>query len=75
MVSKALAKDLAKDLAKGVRCYVSLWIQKHREHATVKAREMVEQLRRKGDTEGADEWLEIIVAIGTLGTPPTDARH
>jgi hypothetical protein len=28
-----------------------------------------------GDTEGADTWLRIIVAIGTLGTPPTDSRH
>ena len=51
------------------------WIQRHREHATAKAREMVEQMRRTGDAEGADTWLRIIVAIGTLGTPPTDARH
>ncbi len=52
-----------------------LWLQKHGERATARAREMVEQMRRKGDTEGADTWLQIIVAIGTLGTPPTDARH
>ena len=45
------------------------------EHATAKAREMVEEMRRKGDAEGADTWLRIIVAIGALGTPPTDARH
>jgi hypothetical protein len=32
-------------------------------------------MRRKGDIEGADTWLRIIVAIGTLGTPPTNARH
>jgi hypothetical protein len=36
---------------------------------------MVEEMRRKGDNEGADTWLRIIVAIGELGTPPTDARH
>ena len=36
---------------------------------------MVEQMREKGDHDGADTWLRIIVAIGTLGTPPTDARH
>lgn len=24
---------------------------------------------------GADVWLRIIVAIGTLGEPPTEARH
>jgi hypothetical protein len=41
--------------------------------ATAKAREMVEAMRRKGDEEGADTWLRIIVAIGTLGDPPTDA--
>ena len=33
------------------------------------------QMRRKGDNEGADRWLRIIVAIGELGEPPTDARH
>ena len=52
-----------------------LWIQKHGERATARAREMVEQMREKGDAEGADTWLRIIVAIGTLGTPPTDAWH
>jgi hypothetical protein len=51
------------------------WIQQHGGQATAKAREMVEAMRRRGDTEGADTWLRIIVAIGELGTPPTDARH
>ena len=45
------------------------------DQATAKAREMVETMRQKGDAEGADTWLRIIVAIGTLGTPPTDSRH
>jgi hypothetical protein len=36
---------------------------------------MVEEMRRKGDHEGADKWLRIIVAIGELGEPPTAARH
>jgi hypothetical protein len=52
-----------------------LWIQQHGDGATAKAREMVDQMRSKGDVDGADVWLRIIVAIGTLGTPPTDARH
>jgi hypothetical protein len=43
--------------------------------ATARAREIVEQMRRKGDHDGADTWLRIIVAIGELGQPPTDARH
>jgi hypothetical protein len=40
-----------------------------------KAREMVEEMRRKGDYDGADEWLRIIVAIGELGELPTEARR
>ena len=50
-------------------------IQRHGDKATAKARKMVEEMRHKGDQEGADEWLRIIVAIGELGEPPTDARH
>lgn len=52
-----------------------LWIQKHGDHATAEAREMVQKMREKGDTERANTLLRIIVAIGTLGTPPTGARH
>jgi len=51
------------------------WIQLHRDEAVVKARQMVEEMRRRGDDDGADKWLRIIVAIGTLGAPPTDTRH
>jgi hypothetical protein len=36
---------------------------------------MVKQMRRKGDNDVADTWLRIIVAIGELGEPPTEARH
>jgi hypothetical protein len=36
---------------------------------------MVEAMRTKGDEDGADMWLRIIVAIGTLGDPRTGARH
>jgi hypothetical protein len=52
-----------------------LLIAKFGDNAVAKARERVETLRQRGDTEGADTWLRIIVAIGTLGKPPTDARH
>jgi hypothetical protein len=52
-----------------------LWIQQHGDSATAKARKKVDEMRRKGDVDGADVWLHIVVAIGTLGTPPTDARH
>jgi hypothetical protein len=35
--------------------------------ATAKAHDMVEQMRRKGDHDGADTWLYIIEAMGELG--------
>ena len=52
-----------------------LLIQRHGDGATAKARVMVEEMRRKGDYEAADMWLQIIVAIGELGDPPSDTRH
>ena len=52
-----------------------LFIQLHGDEATAKARQMVEEMRRKGDHQGADTWLRIIVAISELGGPPTKARH
>jgi hypothetical protein len=52
-----------------------LWIQQHGDDATAKAREMVEKMRRRSDTEGADVWLRIIMAIADLGAPPTDSCH
>jgi hypothetical protein len=51
------------------------WIQIHGDRAVAKARAKVEERRRKRDIEGADFWLRIIVALGRLGEPPTDARH
>ncbi len=40
-----------------------------------KARGMVEAVCAKGDAEAADTWLPIAVAIGELGTPPTERGH
>ena len=34
---------------------------------------MVEVMRKKGDADGADVWLRIIVAIGALAEPPGGA--
>ena len=51
------------------------WIALHGDGAIAKAREMVEAMRKKSDSEGADTWLRIIAAITTLGEPPTEARH
>jgi hypothetical protein len=52
-----------------------LLIQQHGDEAMARARQKVDEMRRGRDVKGADTWLRIIVAIGTLGTPPTDARH
>jgi hypothetical protein len=41
--------------------------QRDGDEATAKARKIVKEMRRKGDNEGADTWLRIIVAIGELG--------
>jgi hypothetical protein len=49
--------------------------QQHGDQATARARDMVEAMRRTGDDGGADTWLRIIVAIGTLNTPATEARQ
>jgi hypothetical protein len=51
------------------------WISRHGERALAMAREMVEETRRNGDDDGADTWLQIIVAISDLGAPATNARH
>ena len=44
-----------------------LFIQHHGDEATAEAREIVEEMRRKGDNDGADTLLRIIAAIGELG--------
>jgi hypothetical protein len=55
-----------------IHCAAHLWIQQHGEQAVAKAREMV---GAKGDADGTDTGLRIIVPIGTLRTLPTGARH
>ena len=51
-----------------------LWIHQHGDAAMAKVREMVDEMRRQGDDEGADVWLRIIVAISEVGTPPNRGR-
>ena len=52
-----------------------LFIQLDGEQATAKAREMAEEMSRRGDQESADKWLRILMAIGELGESPADAQH
>jgi hypothetical protein len=52
-----------------------LLIAQFGDNALAKAREMVEAMRRRDDLDGADTWLRIIIAIGALRAPATDARR
>jgi hypothetical protein len=52
-----------------------LFIQLDGEQATAIARKMAEEIRSKGDQDGADTWLRVIVAIGELGEPPVDVQQ
>jgi hypothetical protein len=47
-----------------------LWLEQHGEKAVPKAREMAAALRDRGDVEGADLWLRVIVAIEDAGSRP-----
>jgi hypothetical protein len=58
-----------------IRRSARLWLQMYGDAATAKAREMVEEMRRKGNKGGADTWLRIIVAVSELGAAPTDSRR
>ena len=48
----------------------SAWFQRLGDDATARARDMVEAMRKKGDADGTDVWLRIIVAIGALAELP-----
>ncbi len=59
------------DIARSAHLFSEL----HGDEATAKAREMVEEMRRRGDYDGADTWLRIIVAISEMEIPATEARR
>ena len=44
----------------------NLHLDQHGDEAVAKAREMVRTMKRRGDHDGADTWLRIIVAIETM---------
>ena len=50
-------------------------IERHGDKAMKRAHQKVEWMRCTGSQEGAAMWLRVIVAIGELGEPPTEARH
>jgi hypothetical protein len=43
-----------------------LHLERHGDEAVTKARDMVRNLKERGDNEAADTWLRIIVAIEVL---------
>ena len=44
-----------------------LFVRLHGDGAAERARKMAEIMRCKGDNEGADTWLRVMVAIDELG--------
>jgi hypothetical protein len=50
----------------GIIHSASMWLELHDENAIAEARRMAAEMQAKGDKEGADTWLQIIVAIGEL---------
>ena len=50
------------DIARSAHRYIQL----HGDNAIAKAREIVEAMPSKGDTEGANTWLRFIVAMSEL---------
>jgi hypothetical protein len=49
-----------------IRRFAHFFVHLHCDEAAAKARDMVDQMRRKGDQDGADTWLQIILEIGEL---------
>ena len=47
-----------------------LHLDRYGDQAVAKAREMVRTLKERGDNDGADTWLRIIVTIETMHRGP-----
>jgi hypothetical protein len=48
----------------------NMYVERYGDEAIAKAREMVRSLKERGDEDGADTWLRIIVAIETMRQAP-----
>jgi len=48
-----------------------LHLERYGDQAVAKAREMVQTLKERGDNDGADTWLRVIVAIETMRQEPS----
>jgi hypothetical protein len=49
----------------------NMYVERYGDEAIAKAREMVRSLKERGDEDGADTWLRIIVAIETMRQAPS----
>ena len=49
----------------------NMHLERYGDRAVARAREMVRTLKERGDNDGADTWLRIIVAIETLRQEPS----
>ena len=49
----------------------NMHLERYGDEAVAKAREMVRSLKERGDEDGADTWLRIIVAIETMRQAPS----
>jgi hypothetical protein len=49
-------------------------LERYGDQAVAKAREMVRTLKERGDNDGADTWLRIIVAIEAMRQEPSGAH-
>ena len=51
----------------------NLHLDQHGDQAVAKAREMVRTMKRRGDHDGADAWLRIIVTLEAMQRGPNRA--
>jgi hypothetical protein len=51
----------------------SMYLELHGDQSVAKAREMVRTMKERGNNDGADTWLRIIVAIETMRRGPDEA--
>jgi hypothetical protein len=57
-----------------IRRSANMYLQLYGDQAVAKAREMVRTMRERGDNDGADTWLQIIVAIEAMRQEPSGSH-
>jgi hypothetical protein len=70
-MAQRVAPPMATDL--GIIHSATMWLELHGDNAISDARRMAAEIRGKGDLDGADQWLKIIVALEDLRNASTRA--